>query len=122
MFAANRRRQTYRPYYNTFYSNLKILKTPDLINIKFPCKYFNIIINVSHFYSQTVLQKLIKFLKNQHNNQSLPIILPCTFPYRKQSDFKKVSRNTVFKFLTSIKTKQSFKSFKVSRSKNHLLY
>ena len=92
--------------------------------MKLPNWYFTIIINVSHLYCQTFTLKLTKFLKSVHVYQALPAILPYTFLFTKQPDFKKASGTKVLKYGTkfqqALKPNNLFKSFKVSY-KNYLL-
>ena len=75
--------------------------------MKLPNWYFTIIINVSHLYRQTFKLKLTKFLKSVHVHQALPTILPYTFLFTKQPDFKKASGTKVLKYGT--KFQQSLK-------------
>ena len=79
-----------------FYSTVKVLKIPEL----YKHEYFTIIINVPHLHCQIVTVKLTKFLKNVHDHQALQIILPHTFHFTKQSDFKKASGTMVLKYGT----------------------
>ena len=62
-----------------------------------------ITINVYHLYCQIFTLKLTKFLKNVHDHQALPIILPYTILFTKQSNFKKASGTKMFKYKTKIR-------------------
>ena len=70
--------------------------------MKLPDLYFTI--NVSHLYCQTFSLKVTKFLKSVQDYQALPIILPYTFLFTKQSDFKKASSNKVLKYGTKFQS------------------
>ena len=80
------------------YLNLR-LKTLNASNSKllfcdlviFSSKRFNLVI-------ETFSLKLTMFLKNLHDYQALPIILPSTFLFTKQSDFKKALGTKVLKY------------------------
>ena len=84
--------------------------------MKLPNWYFTIIINVSHLYCQTFTLKLTKFLKSVHVHQALPTILPYTFLFTKQPDFKKASGTKVLKYGTkfqqALKPNNLFKALK----------
>ena len=80
-----------------FYSKLKI---PELYKHEVAKMVF-------HHYHQrlppllsTSTLKLTKFLKNVHVHQALPTILPYTFLFTKQPDFKKASGTKVLKYGT----------------------
>ena len=84
----------------TFYSKLKILKIPELYKHKVAKLVF-------HHYHQrlppslsNLYVKITKFLKDVHDRQALPMILPCIFLFTKQSDFKKASGTKVLKYGT----------------------
>ena len=94
------------------YLNLR-LKTLNASNSKllfcdlviFNSKRFNLVI-------ETFSLKLTMFLKNLHDYPALPIILPSTFLFTKQSDFKKASGTKVLK---------SAKKFQLVLKPNNLL-
>ena len=90
----------YMDHATPFYSKLKILKIPELYKHEVAKLIFTIIINVFHLYCQTFTLKLTKYLKSVHVHQALPTILPCTFLFTKQPDFKKVSGTKVLKYGT----------------------
>ena len=81
--------------------------------------YFTIVINVSHYYCQTFLLKLTKFLKRLHVFQALPIILPYAFFFTKQLDFKKASGTKALKYGT--KFQQALKSNDLSKALKYLI-
>ena len=76
----------YLDHATPFYSKLKILKIPKLYKHEVAkLVYFTINVNVSQLYCQTFSLKLTKFLKSLHVYQALPIILPHTFLFTKQT-------------------------------------
>ena len=84
--------------------------------MKLPNWYFTIFINVSHLNCQTSTLKLTKFLKEYTVHQELPTILPYTFLFTKQPDFKKASGTKVLKygakFLQALKANNLLKALK----------
>ena len=105
----------YKDHATPFYSNLKILKIPKLYKHEVAkLVYFTVIIIVSHLYCQTFSLKLTNFLKSLHVYQALTIILPRTFLFTKQSDFKKASGTKVLKYGT--KFQQALKPNNLSKA------